>query len=82
MCRTWNAGKDRKVKRYVSEAQAHRRSQFVAWVLVGIVFFAIFVGMVLGVSWGRMERDCQFMVDYDTMDVMPNYCNLFILKDA
>ena len=78
----WNAGKDRKVKKWIDPDWGQKKDRLVAWVIVGIVFFAIFVGIILGVSLGRMERDCQFMVDYDLADTLPNYCSMFRVHEA
>jgi hypothetical protein len=76
MNRNWNAGKDLKVKRWVDADREHRRAQFVAWVLVVIVFFAVFVGVVFGVMWGRMERDCTFIAQSEGWRAVPDYCKV------
>lgn len=74
MSKTWIAGKDRKVVRWVDERRVEARNR---WVAVGIVFTVVLMLLVVwvfGVAWGRMGRDCDFMAQTESWESVPSYC--------
>lgn len=80
--KTWNAGKDRKVVKWVDAGRVHRRN---VWVAVGIVFtvvLAILVAVIFGVMWGRMDRDCDYMAHTQSWESVPDYCKVHKLHVA
>lgn len=76
MYKTWNAGKDRKVKKWLDPKRQQRRDRIVATAIVFMVLFAIFVALIFGIMWGRMGRDCDYMAQHSEWRAVPDYCKV------